>query len=359
MCTCTQPIPTTTANGFDEKLMNMITNGTVAMMISIGHRTGLFDAMSGMRPASSREIADQTGLNERYVREWLGAMTAAAIVINHPEDSTFVLPPEHASFLTRAASPSNLAALAQWISVLGSVEDLVVDAFKHGKGVPYSAYKRFHPVMAEESGQTIVAALMDHILPLAPGLMEQLERGIDVLDIGCGSGQAMNALAATFPMSRFTGYDISEEGIAAARKEAEKRGSTNIRFEVVDVAVIPDAAAYDLITAFDAVHDQARPDLVLANVHKALRPGGTFLMQDIAASSHVHQNLDNPMAAFIYTISCMHCMSVSLANNGMGLGAAWGKEKALEMLGEAGFDGVRVEQLEHDPMNYYYVMNKR
>lgn len=345
------------SEALEQKLIGAINGAGLLLMTSIGHRTGLFDVMAQMPPATSAGIAARARLSERYVREWLGAMVTGGVVDHDPRANTYYLPPEHAACLTRAASPNNLAVTAQWVAVLGGVEDQVVGAFGHGRGVPYSAYRDFHRVMAEESGQTVVAALKEHILPLVPGLVDRLRAGIDVLDVGCGAGRAMIELGAMFPNSRFRGYDFSEEAVMLARAEAERRGVKNVRFETKDVAALrePDRRAYDLVTAFDAIHDQAKPAQVLSNVAAALRPGGVFLMQDILCATRHHHNLGHPLATFIYTISCMHCMSVSLANGGPGLGAAWGKEKALEMLAEAGFKDVRVETLPHDPLNYYYV----
>jgi cyclopropane fatty-acyl-phospholipid synthase-like methyltransferase len=162
-------------------------------------------------------------------------------------------------------------------------------------------------------------------------------------------------MAELYPASRFVGYDFSVEGIGAANGEARRRGLWNARFEVRDVARMDERGTFDLVTAFDAIHDQADPAGVLRNVRRALKPGGVFLMQDIRACSHVHGNADQPLIPFIYTVSCMHCMSVSLACGGAGLGAAWGKELALTMLAEVGFRDVRVETLPHDMLNYYYV----
>jgi 2-polyprenyl-3-methyl-5-hydroxy-6-metoxy-1,4-benzoquinol methylase len=342
---------------FMQKMVETLNGAALALMSSIGHRTGLFDTMAGMEPADSGRIADRAGLSERYVREWLGAMVTGGVVEHDPATGTYHLPPEHAAWLTRTASPNNLAVPMQFMAVLGSVEDQVVDAFTHGKGVPYSAYRHFHRVMAEESAQSVVAGLLEHILPLVPHVSEQLEAGIDVLDVGCGSGLALMEMAAAFPASRFTGYDFSEEAIGNACAQARRRGLDNARFEVRDVAKMNEKDRFDLITAFDAIHDQAQPAEVLGRIRAALRPDGVFLMQDIKASSHVHHNLDQPFATFIYTISCMHCMSVSLAcEQGAGLGAAWGKEMALRMLREAGFGQVKVRTLEHDPMNYYYIV---
>ena len=356
MCTSTAALlDQSKTQSFAERFGQMMNGGALLLMISAGHRTGLFDAMADLPPSTSKGIAEAAGLNERYVREWLGAMATGDIVEHDEHAGTFRLPPEHAQWLTRAAAPNNLAVSAQWVGVLGAVESLVVDAFTHGRGVPYSAYDRFHEVMAAESGQTVVAALREHILPLVPGLTAKLERGIDVLDIACGSGLAMIELAAMFPASRFAGYDASEQAVAAARAAAAQRGVANARFEVRDVAAIDEPGRYDLVTGFDAIHDQAKPERVLREIRAALRPGGTFLMQDILACSHVHGNRDNPMAPFIYTISTFHCMSVSLANDGPGLGAAWGRELALQMLADAGFRDVTVQRLPHDQLNYYYV----
>ncbi|MGB3404091.1 MAG: class I SAM-dependent methyltransferase [Microcoleaceae cyanobacterium] len=351
-------IDTNKAELFAEKMLDVINYGSLALMTSIGHRTGIFDTMATLPAATSEEIAIAAKLNERYVREWLGAMVTGGFIEYYPQNKTYFLPPEHAAFLTRSAAPDNIAVVTQYISLLGSVEDKIIQCFYHGGGVPYSEYKRFHQIMAEESSQTVVNTLMDSILPLIPGLTDQLQSGIDVLDVGCGSGYALTTLAIAFPNSRFTGYDFSEEAIQIATEAVQQFGLTNIRFKVKDAATIDQVESYDLITTFDSIHDQAKPDIVLKNIAQALRQSGVYLMQDICASSHVDRNLDHPIAPMLYTISCLHCMSVSLASGGAGLGAVWGEEKAVEMLYEAGFISVDVKQLDHDIQNNYYVNRK-
>jgi SAM-dependent methyltransferase len=346
------------AEAFEGKVVDMLNLGSLALMTSLGHRTGLFDAMTDLPFLKSDEIAKIAELNERYVREWLGAMTTSGIMEHRAVDNTYRLPPEHAACLTRSSAPNNLAAFTQYIAVLGAVEDEVLEAFNHGRGVPYSSYKRFHEVMAEDSGQTVVAALNDHILPLVPDVSKKLSEGIDVIDIGCGSGRAIALLAANFPRSRFTGLDISEEAVTVANETVKRENLGNAEFRVHDTAESFASDKYGLITAFDAIHDQSKPEQVLKNLYEALAPDGTFLMQDIAASSNVENNIDHPIAPFLYTISCMHCMSVSLAGGGPGLGAMWGKEIALEMLKGAGFRDIRIEQLSHDIQNYYYITLK-
>jgi ubiquinone/menaquinone biosynthesis C-methylase UbiE len=194
-------------------------------------------------------------------------------------------------------------------------------------------------------------------VPLVPGLADRLTAGIDVLDIGCGSGHAINVLAHAFPESRFVGYDFSEEAIATGRREAAQLGLANASFEVVDVARLAEENQFNLITAFDAIHDQAEPRTVLANIARALRPDGVFLMVDIAASSNLEDNLDHPMATFLYMISTMHCTTVSLSLDGEGLGTMWGEQLARALLAEAGFGPVEVKAVESDPLNSYFVVD--
>jgi SAM-dependent methyltransferase len=347
------------AEAFEGRVLDVLNGGALALMMSVGHRTGLFDVMGRLEASDSRTIAKEAGLQERYVREWLGAMVTGGFVEYEPASGTYLLPPEHAAFLTRAARPNNMAATSQWIPVLGNVEDEIVACFERGGGVPYSSYQRFHTVMAEESDQTVVAVLLDAILPAIPGAVAALGGGIDVLDVGCGSGRALNLMARTYPESRFTGYDLSPEGIDAARSEAREHGLTNARFEVRDVADLGLSDAFDLITAFDAIHDQPRPGEVLQSIVRALRADGTFLMQDIAGTSHVHEDAEHPMSPFLYTVSCLHCMTVSLSAGGAGLGAMWGAKTARRMLGEAGFAEVEVKSLPHDVMNHYYIARVR
>jgi 2-polyprenyl-3-methyl-5-hydroxy-6-metoxy-1,4-benzoquinol methylase len=343
---------------FAEKMMTILNYGALNLMISVGYRTGLFDVMSELPPATSEDIAKGARLNERYVREWLGAMVTGGIVEYDTQKNTYILPPEYAAWLTRRASPNNIAVTTQWMAVLGSVEDKIVECFKNEGGVPYNEYNRFHEVMADESHQTVVIPLLDHLLPLVPGLKEKLKKGIEVLDVGCGSGLALIKLAQEFPNSSFKGYDISNEAIESGMVKVREYGLNNLNLEVKDVSNLDERQKYDLITTFDAVHDQAVPDKVLNNIFNALKDDGVYFMQDIAGSSHVHKNMEHPIAPFLYTISCMHCMTVSLSQNGKGLGAMWGKELACKMLNESGFTQIEVKQLPHDPINYYYIVRK-
>jgi SAM-dependent methyltransferase len=151
---------------------------------------------------------------------------------------------------------------------------------------------------------------------------------------------------------------MSDTGLAAARAEAGRKHLSNVRFEKRDAAHLGENAQFDFITTFDAVHDQARPDLMLAGIADALRPGGIYLCVDVRGSSIPAENLDHPLGPFIYTVSCMHCMTVSLADSGMGLGTMWGEQRALQMLSEAGFSSVEVVHVDGDIANTYFIARK-
>jgi ubiquinone/menaquinone biosynthesis C-methylase UbiE len=349
------------AERFAGRLLDALNSGALCLMTSIGHRTGLFDAMRDQPPMTSHELAGRAGLNERYVREWLGAMGTAGVVEVDPASRLFSLPAEHAASLTRPAAADNMAVFSQYVSLLGGVEDAIVDCFRRGGGVPYEQFPRFHEVMAEDSGQSVVSSLESHVLPLVPGLTDRLDRGIRVLDLGCGRGRILIKLAELFPNSRFVGMDLSEEATRDARGDATARGLTNIEFVAADLSNFDeraDSEAFDFITTFDAVHDQARPLNVLKGIHRALRGDGLYLMQDIKGSSHVFNNIGHPLGTFLYTVSCMHCMTVSLAQGGEGLGAMWGEEKTREYLERAGFRSVEKRELAHDIQNNWYVVRK-
>jgi len=354
----TTQIDASRAEAFAGRMLDILNGGFLSLIASLGHRSGLFDTMAGLGPATSGRIADVARLSERYVREWLGAAVTGGLVEYDLRAGTYRLPPEHAAALTRAAGPDNLAFFGQYVALCGSVEDRLLECFTAGGGLPYSAYPRFHELTAEESGRTFDASLVDGVLPLVPSLVARLRDGIDVLEIGCGSGHAVNLIGRAFPASRLTGEDLSDEAIAAARAEAAGLGLRNARFEVRDVAEPREGEAYDLVLAVDVVHDLAHPRPVLERVRRALRPGGTFLMVEIAAASDLEDNLDHPLGPMLYTASLFHCTSVSLGQGGEGLGAVWGERRARELLEAVGFD-VEVERLEGDIVHAYFVARAR
>lgn len=350
------PSTPVTAEAFAEGVLQALNGSALLLLLSLGHRAGLFDLLARSGPVTSEELARLAGMSERYLREWLAGLATSGVVVLH-DDGRFSLPPEYVPLLTPGGT-ENLAVFAQYLPALAGVEDEILGCFREGGGVPYSAYPRFHEIMAEDSGQSVVDVLDELILPLVPGIRERLAAGIRVLDLGCGRGCALLEMATRYPASRFTGYDLSAEAIGWAREQAGERGLRNIRFEVRDLTDFDETAephAYDLVTTFDAVHDQAKPARLLRGIARTLRPDGVYLMQDIHAATDVRDNLAHPLGPFLYTVSLLHCMPVSLAQGGDGLGTMWGREQALRMLREAGFGKITVQQLPHDVMNDYYV----
>lgn len=355
MLSRTETLDMAAAENFAERMGEIVNSGAIAIMLSIGHRTGLLDRMTKLPPSTSQEIADAAGLAERYVREWLAVMVTGGIVVHDSAQRTYRLPPEHAACLTPDAPLGNLAVYAQFVPMAGSIQERILDCFRTGDGMRYEDYPCFHTIMAEDSGQTVVAQLVDTILPLAPGLTERLRTGIDVLDAGCGAGRALATLAKAFPKSRFVGYDLCADAIASAKDLARAQGLSNVRFETRDLTGFDEARAYDLVTSFDAIHDQGDPHGLVAGIRRALKPGGVYLVQDIGGSASLENNIGFPFAAFLYTASCLHCTPVSLAQGGPGLGTMWGWETAEALLRDAGFGSVERHVLEHDPMNVWFV----
>ena len=326
---------------FGGRLLGLYTGSVLTKLIDIGYEVGLFEA-SRAGPATSEELAGRAGLKERYVREWLGAMATSGIYRYDPASGRYELPEEHAVLLT-GQSAQNMAPHSRILEHFGSHLAKLKACFRSGGGVPYSAYRPVFTQCMDDVWRRIYdQTLITGFIGGVAGLAERLREGISVLDVGCGTGHAVNVMAREFPRSRFRGYDIAEDAIGAARKEAQAMGLANASFDVVDVAALPAEPTFGLITAFDAIHDQKDPDAVLRGVRGALAPEGSFLMVDFKFSSRVEDNVGNPFAPMYYGISLMHCMTVSLAVGGKGLGTVWGEQTAREMLRDAGFTRVEV-----------------
>ncbi len=339
---------------FLESLKSTFQHAMTAMLIDLGHRTGLFDALADA-PASSSELASRTAMQERQLREWLSAMAVAEIVNYDAATKTFTLPPEHALWLSGKRS-TNLAPMAGMLMGLAPRLDDVEAAFRNGGGVSYDQYRpHFTHAMDAIGRAKYDELLVSTYLPKAPGLPEQLSAGVRVGDVGCGTGHCLNLMAAAFPASTFVGFDIAQGAIELGRQEATEMGLSNITFEVADVLHLPNKEPFDVLFAFDAIHDQADPSGVLTRIKSALTTNGTFFMVDILASSHLENNLNDPGKLITYGVSVMHCMQVSLAVGGAGLGTAWGTEMATEMLNAVGFNEVTIHPIERDPTNCIYV----
>ncbi|HZD22468.1 MAG TPA: class I SAM-dependent methyltransferase, partial [Acidimicrobiia bacterium] len=273
-----------------------------------------------------------------YVREILCGLAAAGALEYEPDEEIFRLPPEHALFLASEVSPYFMGG---WFDMLPStmtkIDDLA-EATRNGGGVGFDEY-----------GETIIRGidrgnapsqrvfLVAKWLPAVPGLVAKLEEGANVADIGCGGGTAAILMAQAFPRSIVTGFDVSAESLELARSRSE--GVDNVSFKKSSADAIPLEPPYDLVTAFDVIHDLADPLAALVRIRESLAPDGRFLMMEPNLSSHLEENLHD-LGAMVYGISTLHCMTQSLAQGGEGLGAAWGREMAKDYAGRAGFASI-------------------
>ena len=359
--TATQSTPTQAtfnpgkAEAFGERLMGILGGGMLSSMVDIGHRAGLFEA-AAEGWATSEQLAAKAGLTERYVREWLGAVTAGGIVEYDKADDAFFLPPEHAAMLT---GPTGLGPFAVGTTVLAKHIPHVVRVFREGGGVPYSAYgPEFTDAWDAIGRGAYDTLLIDAYLPLAPGLADRLAAGARVADFACGTGHVLVLLGRAFPASTFTGYDLDEHAIARARAEAEGAGLTNVRFEVADVASLDVTTPFDVVFVFDAIHDQVDPDAVLARIHDALVPGGLLFMREPHAADTLAENVANPMMAMLYSASTLHCLTVSLAHGGAGIGTVFGEGRARRLLADAGFGEPDLHPAPANPFDYVYLAHR-
>ena len=337
-----------------QRVFGAYVQGALVLMIDLADRTGMLEALVP-EPGTSHQVADRAGLDERYVRECLGALVTGGLVEYEPDTARYILPPEHALCLTGDGS-TNLAPLSRMPTLLAHHVAEASTVAREGGGIPYERFRpEFTEVMDGVSRGVFDQHLVDAIVPMAAGLEQDLRRGIRVADIGCGTGHSTVLLARAFPASTFVGYDLAADALAVGRDEAAAAGLDNIRFEEQDVATLPDEEPFDAVVGFDVIHDQADPAGVLARVHRALVPGGVFLAMDIKASSRLEDNVANPFAPLLYSISTLHCMTVSLAQGGAGLGTVWGEQLARRMLADAGFVDVTTHDVPDDPLNQVYV----
>jgi len=351
---------------FGERMRDILNCGALNLAMALGYKHRIFDVMEEFDfPETSGIIAEKAGLNARYIKEWLGIMATGRIVeisSMGAGEALYYLPKEHAALLTRSSGSSNMGVYAQEIPLLTSCAmEAVGKGFVTGDGVPFSKYPDFQAFMTELSNAKHREILVNRFLPGVDhgNLVLRLERGIQVLDLGCGEGTAMNLMAEAFPETCFMGMDNFETAIKKARQDAVSLGLDNVTYCVTDAADRESCGEFkekfDYVVAFDSIHDQTRPLEALRNIRTMLAPKGIFSMVEIdAATDHV-DNMDHPLAPFLYTVSLMHCMPVGLNNRGAGLGMMWGQKKALAMLSKAGFDQVEVLSMEHDPFNIHFL----
>jgi ubiquinone/menaquinone biosynthesis C-methylase UbiE len=354
---------------FASKISDVLNKAALNLALAVGYRTGLLEVMDEISaPATVSRIAEKSGLNERYIREWLGVMVCGEVVElsnNNSGEDLFFLPPEHGDFITRRAGNENLGVYTQEVPLLTSCAfDSVIEKFSSGDGIGYQNYPKFQAFMSQLANAKHRQVLVKQFLPSVDGgrLVDRLRSGIRVCDLGCGEGIALMLMAESFPNSEFVGFDISSDVITKATDDATRLKLNNTYFQHLDAANLSTdnrfRESFDYVTAFDAIHDQSQPLAALKGVYSILKPGGLFSMIDIAASSRLSDNMSHSMSPFLYTVSLMHCMPVGLVNGGTGLGMMWGHQKAKEMLSEAGFEKIRILDIPGDPFNFHFSCRK-
>ncbi len=354
---------------FSKKMVDILNYGALNLAISIGYGVGLFEIMDTFdRPQTISTLAEKAGLSSRYIKEWLGAVVSGGVVEVVQEEgaeNTFYLPKAHADILTRRAGSENLGVYAQEIPLLTSTAmEAVVNGFYTSEGISYDVYTRFQAYMSELAVAKHHQVLIDKFLPgVDEGkLVQRLNEGIHVCDVGCAEGTALLLMAQAFPASRFMGIDLSPEAVRQARSSALRQGLANAEFLVMDAATLKDSerfrGSFDYVTAFDAIHDQTRPLDAIRGVHHLLADAGAFSMVDIAARTDMSDNVSHPLGPFLYTVSLMHCMPVGLVDGGAGLGMMWGREMAVDLLRNGGFQHVEVFEMPDDPFNLHFFCRK-
>ena len=352
----TQPtIDQAKTEAFVGKVLGDTSGMTVTIMATIGDRLGLFKQLA-QGPATSRQLAARADINERYAREWLGAMASAGYVEYEPASERFTLPAEHIPVLAQENGPVFFGGMHQMLAGMVGPLNQLIQAFQHGGGVPQSAYD--HNMW--DGLERFTAGWFENLLipvwlPAMPEVQAKLERGALVADVGCGRGKALIKMAQAFPRSRYVGYDIFEPTIAQATAHAQAAGvADRVRFEHRDVSAgLPEQ--YDVITTFDVVHDAVDPRGLLRAIRQALHSDGRYVCLDINCAGHLEGNAGT-LGSLFYGVSVLYCMTTSLAGHGEGLGTVGlPAGKVHELCKEAGFSSVRRVPLENPFNNLYEV----
>lgn len=341
-------------NSFANKVFEDLSGTYVSLLCAIGDRLNIFKDFSANGPATSEELANRTGINERYAKEWLSAIYCAGYLEYDPSTLQFSLPPEHAEVLTHEGGPAFAGGAYQSLFAEVKILDKLLKVFREGGGVPPHDYDENEWAGTERLTATwFENLLVQQWIPAVPDVKAKLEQGVKVADVGCGRGRALIKLAQAFPNSQYIGYDVYGPAVDQATANAEAAGvADRVSFKQWDVTNgFPER--YDLITSFDVIHDMVNPRKALHEICKALKPDGTYLLLEINSKDKLEENA-GPMGTLFYSWSILYCMTTSLALGGEGLGTAGLPESKLrEFCREAGFSQVRRLPIE-DPFNVVY-----
>ncbi|XP_041463359.1 uncharacterized S-adenosylmethionine-dependent methyltransferase Rv2258c-like [Lytechinus variegatus] len=342
---------------FSDRLGQIIENGLTCLSIAFGVKSGLFDVLveNHPTPMTSQELADAASMKERYVREWLGAMAGARIVLLDPATQRFHIPGQTLDAFKKWTPQNQLVLATKGIPFLSEVfNDMLEVVKKEGPiGLPFTKAKSFTEFESDASGWFYKKQLIQVFIPSIPTLQTKLSEGIKMLDVGCGRGVATRILAGQFPRSQFVGIDFGEDNMKIAREFAKNENLKNVEYHNLDAAKLPEewTCTFDYVFFYNVLHDLARPDLVLKEVKRVMTSEALMSALEVNASSDMADNIDSPGGAGLYTYSLFHCLPVSCNTPGsLGLGTAWGKEAATEFLKEHGF---KIESITESPKLHF------
>jgi SAM-dependent methyltransferase len=358
------PLDPDELKAYSFRVWNYKQGEMVSLMIHLGDRLGIYQAMEGAGPLTPAELASRTGLQERWLLEWMRGQAAAQLLDYHGKGSSaeddkngsFELSPAGAAVLADEKGSIAFASGAFTGGTPPEIADKLADAFRTGVGL---SYEEMGPNAAHRTermlGTWVRLALVPQIIPALEGVHEKLEAGAVVADVGCGSGVALVAMAEAYPRSTFVGYDPNSHGIERAREQLAERGLTNVELHTAGGEALPEEPRFDFMLTFDCIHDMPHPSRVIAAIRHAILPDGTWLIKDIRSKPRFEDNLGHPMLAMFYGFSVSACMSSALSEpDGAGLGTlGFNPEVAEKMVREAGFSRFAEHDFA-DPANLYY-----
>jgi 2-polyprenyl-3-methyl-5-hydroxy-6-metoxy-1,4-benzoquinol methylase len=328
-------------NAFLGRMVGDLGAIATGALVVLGDRLGLFKAMKSGDKVTAAEVAARTGTHERYIREWLSAQAAAGYVQYDATDDRFYLDPEQAVVFAEENSPAFMAGAFELMAALWIDEPKVSEAFRTGKGVGWHDHSACLFRGTERFFRPgYNANLIGSWLPALDGVVEKLERGVQVADVGCGHGASTVLMARAYPRSHFTGFDYHAPSIERARKAAEENGvSGNTKFEVASAKSYP--GKYDLVAFFDCLHDMGDPVGASTHARQSLAPDGTWMIVEPFAHDQLSGNL-NPVGRVFYAASTLICTPASLSQEvGLGLGAQAGEAKLRQVVTAGGFTRFR------------------
>jgi SAM-dependent methyltransferase len=340
---------------FMLKLVGDVGTVLAAGALFVGDRVGLFRAMAGAGPLDADALASRSGVQPRYVEEWLAVMAGAGYVEHDAVSGRFTLPDEHALFLTDPSTEYYLGGLFHGMPGMMSSLPKVAQAFETGQGVRFADFGGDMPLALESMNRPVYQnRLVRDWLPAVPDALVRLQRGGRAIDIGCGTGLVPITLAKAFAEATIAGLDFDAQSIGIARGHARAAGvEQRVEFIHAGVEALPTQPPWDLITTFDVIHDLPDPLAALTHIRAALADDGTYLMVEPKVAERLEQNTPNPFARMLYGMSCLHCVPQSIAQGGPGLGACWGEARAQALARQAGFADFKRLDVRSPAMAFY------